>query len=157
MSNYFLLYSNFSFLQSLPLEYTGGFGGLTRVEYSGDGNRLLCNENNESIAVFDLPTSRRLGQAEKWTFPIKPVSCCFAGKDDELVVYSTDRQLSVWQLPDSQGLRTVADPTAAPLLKLEGQNRQTAIDRVTFCKSICIMASSSSCIEGTVKVWVPSE
>ena len=105
---------------------------LTRIQYTrfnGKGTRLLCGSEYQlkpcAITIFDLPekklSSADVGQvrltSKDWHNPQFPVydrptariqDCCFAGKDDELVVAATgDENVYIWSVPDGKGKRVI--------------------------------------------------
>ena len=80
--------------------------------------------------------------------------CCFAGKDDELVVAINKytHEIVVWSVPDVKGEWT-ADP---PLFVLPGHEHKDfeSIDKIRYSPANCILASCASSDE-KIKFWTP--
>ena len=127
---------------------------VTEARYNYDGSRLSCS-SSKSINVYDLlPGSKEWDGSDKVSFPLFPEITYgrFAGKEDELIVYSKENQLFIWQLPSpgGRGHRTID----SPLLKLEG-HQHTITAYLCFNKNIGVLASGD--INGIIKLWVPNE
>ena len=142
----------FSFHQFMS---TPANGDTVADAHNYDASRLLCTSNKCDITVHDLLPNKKLdgsdmislGQGYNTTnYPR------FAGKEDELIVYSKENQLFIWQLPSpgGRGHRTID----SPLLKLEG-HQHTITTSPCFNKSIGTLASGDA--NGVIKLWVPKE
>ena len=57
----FLIYSS---MQSLP-SLGGGTLVATKMQFSGDGRRLICNENCKPVFIYDLSTTKNLEGTDK--------------------------------------------------------------------------------------------
>jgi len=83
----------------------------------------------------------------------KPTSYpCFAGKEDELLVYSKENQVLIWQLPSpgGRGHRTVD----SPFLELDG-HQDRIVASLCFHKNIEALASGDA--NEVIKLWVSKE
>ena len=154
-------------------------GGSQCVRFNGRGDRMLCITDNNQVVVYDLPNRKKrslaattaagtVGKVQltapgyvrstisaytmKWN---RRGSCCFAGKDDELVVAASDlkNDLIIWSLPDGHGERTVS----LPFLVLPGHTDQSRVDCVRYSPQNCMLASSAGSYSGIGKIrfWTP--
>ena len=120
------------------------------VRYSYDASRLL-GTSDLSVAVNDLFPNKKMDETDKVSLSLSSsLICCFAGKEDELVVSSKDKSVFVWQLPSvGQGHRTIE----SPLLQLDGH--QSKVSSFSYNKNIGVLVSSDK--NGVGKLWVPNE
>ena len=125
---------------------------VTEARYNYDGSRLVCTPStSDYITVHDLLPNRKMDGTDKVSLGQgynTTTSPRFAGKEDELLVSSSDNQLLVWHLPPGgRGHRTVE----SPLLELSGH--QNEIRAFCFSKNIGALASGDA--NGVIKLWVP--
>lgn len=79
----------------------------------------------------------------------KSASCCFAGRDDELVAAaSSNQKIYIWAIPDGRGKRSIN----RELLALSGH--QISIQSVRYSPLNCALASVSLGAN-SVKFWTP--
>ena len=128
---------------------------VTGAQYNYGASRLLLSSGKAVITVHDLLPNKKLDRSDKISFGqgYKPTSYpCFAGKEDELIFYSSNNQLLGWQLPSTAGRSHLT--VDSPLLQLDGHQNQI-IDSLCFNKNIEALASGDN--DGIIKLWVPNE
>ena len=133
------------------------------VQYNAKGTRLLCSNAKNHICVYDLSIGTKRQRffsrsqlkltAQDFTYNSRSIfnsaSCCFAGRDDELVAAASGNQkIYIWAIPDGQGKRLID----RELLVLGGH--QTPIQAVRYSPLNCALASSSLG-SNTIKFWTP--
>jgi len=93
--NYSIFYfCFFSFLQCLPTPAIDDV--VTEARYNYDASRLLCTSLKCVITVHELLPNKKLGETDNISFGQgynNTHSPCFAGKEDELIVYSKENQV----------------------------------------------------------------
>ena len=88
--------------------------------------------------------------AEGFVFPsLGRSKFCFTGRDDDLVVSaSSDHNLYVWSLPESQGNDISVNES---LLVLRGHTKEVYAVRYDPCNDVLASAGQ----ENTIKLWKP--
>ena len=134
------------------------------VEYNLKGTRLLCAaqrcaKNGDSISIYDLlQGASSKGEAKNvisldadyYVYPSTiGNSCCFAGRNDELVAAaSLHRCVFIWSVPDSKEEKQMI---WEPLMVLTGH--ETFVNNICFNRHYSTLASSEK--HKTIKLWTP--
>ena len=136
-------------------------GGVYCARYNGKGTRLLCNDAVKQFIIYDLPAS--VDKSSDITGKVRLTfqngdqvprhgrnSCCFAGKDDELVAAAAMKNdgLCVWSVPDGYGERVINEP----LLLLRGNSMMTM--GVRYSPQNCLLATCGMG-KDSIKFWSP--
>lgn len=161
--NRFILQVAFTFLCRYLLSFQSP-NGYHSAQYNGKGTRLLCDAHTDQLTIYDIPqtmeelkTKREVrltnhGNSAPFTalqFYLMGKSCCFAGKDDELVAGSMrSGAVCIWSVPDGSGEQEINQP----LLAFEGNRFKTSTS-VRYGRQNCLLATSGS--GNIIKLWSP--
>ena len=134
------------------------FDNTHSVEYNRKGTRLLCCEGDKQLVIYDLlPSSNGVGKivrlaARDYSYPFAAAnSCCFAGRDDELVAATSYREnVFIWSVPDGKEEEQTIDD---PLIILSGH--ESNVSSVCYNRHYSALASCEN--NKTIKVWTPFE
>ena len=126
---------------------------VQNARFNRKGTRLLCSESGSSPAIYHVGAG--MWQKE----PIRLISpgyiseeategVCFAGKDDELAVVSSENgDIHIWSVPEDQ-----EDSVDKPLLVLSGH--ESYVFSARFSAKYGALATTGVQV---VKLWTPNK
>ena len=142
--------------------------GTLKIQFDAKGSRLLCVEKGQPVAVYDL--SKPDGDdvyltSPGYTGPDYTESGCFAGVDDELVTFGSDKsgKITIWHVPRQDqslpGVRTIDQSLITLFHGQEMREKNTHLRRysdVCYNSTAGVLASGFGYVHRCeVKFWTP--
>ena len=142
-------------------------GGLsTGGVFNRTGTRLLYEEVNQPLRVFDVPAGGEINSATEKVHLKDPEfsspfyggsNMCFAGQEEDLVIaasegHGRDYRLHVWSLPESAGGEAGGDVTIDQSITILRGNTSPVFS-VRYDHSNDVLASGG--FEKMIKLWSP--